>query len=35
MEPGTFSNYSVVEKYMMEYDLIDAKAGGLNLSKFG
>lgn len=35
MEPWTFSNYSIVEKYMMEHDLIDAKAGGLNLSKFG
>jgi len=35
MEPGTFSNYGVVEKYMLEQDLIDTKWGGLNLSKFG
>jgi len=25
MEPGIFSSYGVVEKYMMEHDLVDAK----------
>jgi hypothetical protein len=34
MEDGIFSNYGVVEKYIIEHDLIDNKWAGLNLSKF-
>jgi hypothetical protein len=34
MEPGTFSNYSIVEAYMIQNDLIDSKRNSINLSKF-
>lgn len=34
MEPGTFSNYSIVEAYMIQNELVDSKRNSINISKF-